>query len=191
MSIVTITAAAEEPISLAEARAQCRCGSDEDALLTIYVKAARRLCETITGRRLITQTVEERLDAFPEGDLEIRLSATPVQSITSVKYDLNEVEQTMDGSSYTLDAAAYPGGWLLPAAGTEWPATDDTTNCVRVRYVVGFGAASAVPEDLKAWMLLTIAALFEQRAAVDASGQAAALPDRIVDSLLDEWKVWG
>ena len=71
------------------------------------------------------------------------------------------------------------------------PDTDDTANCVRVRYVVGFGAASAVPEDLKAWMLLTIAALFEQRAAVDASGQAAALPDRIVDSLLDEWKVWG
>lgn len=191
MSIVTITAAAEEPISLAEARAQCRCGSEEDALLTIYIKAARRLCEAKTGRRLITQTVEERLDAFPTGEAEIRLSATPVQSITSVKYDLNDAEQTLSAAAYVLDSAAYPGGWLLPAADTEWPDTDDTANCVRVRYVAGFGDATAVPEDLKAWMLLTIAALFEQRAAVDASGLASALPDRIVDSLLDEWKVWG
>lgn len=191
MSIVTITAPAEEPISLAEARAQCRCGSDEDALLTIYTKAARRLCENKIGRRLITQTVEERLDAFPTGEAEIRLSATPVQSISSVKYDLNDAEQTMDSADYVLDSAAYPGGWLLPAADTEWPDTDDTANCVRVRYVAGFGDATAVPEDLKAWMLLTIAALFEQRAAVDASGLASALPDRIVDSLLDEWTVYG
>lgn len=191
MSIVTITAAAEEPISLAEARAQCRCGSDEDALLTIYIKAARRMCEAKTGRRLVTQTVEERLDAFPPGEQEIRLSATPVQSITSIKYDLNDAEETMGGSDYTLDAAAYPGGWVLPAADTEWPDTDDTTNCVRVRYVAGFGAASAVPDDLKAWMLLTIGTLYEQRASVDASGMASALPNRAADSLLDEWKVWG
>lgn len=191
MSIVTITAPAEEPISLAEARAQCRCGSDEDALLTIYIKAARRLCENATGRRLITQTVEERLDAFPTGEAEIRLSATPVQSVTSVKYDLNDAEQTLSAAAYVLDAAAYPGGWLLPAADTEWPDTDDTANCVRVRYVAGFGAASAVPEDLKAWMLLTIGTLFEQRAGVDASGMATALPNRAADSLLDEWKVWG
>lgn len=191
MSIVTITAPAEEPISLAEARAQCRCGSEEDALLTIYIKAARRLCETNTGRRLITQAVEERLDAFPTGEAEIRLTATPVQSITSVKYDLNGSEQTLGGLGYVLDTAVYPGGWLMPAADTEWPDTDDTANCVRVRYVAGFGPAGSVPEDLKAWMLLTIGTLFEQRASVDASGMASALPNRAVDSLLDEWKVWG
>lgn len=191
MSLVIITPPAEEPVSLAEARAQCRCGSEEDALLTIYIKAARRVCEQRTGRRLVSVTVEERLDAFPAGDDAIRLTATPVQSIASIKYDWDGTEQTMDGSAYTLDAAAYPGGWVMPAADTDWPDTDDTANCVRVRYVAGFGAASAVPEDLKAWMLLTVAALYEQRAAVDATGNVAEMPSRLVDSLLDEWTVWG
>lgn len=190
MSLVIITPPATEPITLTEAKAQCRVdGTAEDALLTIYIQSAREQCEQRIGRKLITQTVEQRLDAFPDG--EIQLEAVPVVSITSVKYDDGDgVEQTLAGSAYVLDSAAYPGGWLQPAVDTEWPLTIDYTNCVRVRYVAGFGAASDVPAPIKAWLLVTVAAMYEQRAAVDASGRASALPERFADRLLDAWKVW-
>lgn len=190
MSLVIITPPATEPITLTEAKAQCRIdGTAEDALMTIYIQAAREQCERLIGRKLITQTVEQRLDAFPDG--EIQLEAVPVVSITSVKYDDGDgVEQTLAGSAYALDSAAYPGGWLQPAVDTEWPLTIDYTNCVRIRYVAGFGAASDVPAPIKAWLLVTVAAMYEQRAAVDASGRASALPERFADRLLDAWKVW-
>ena len=67
MSLVIITPPATEPITLTEAKAQCRVdGTAEDALLTIYIQAAREQCERLIGRKLITQTVEQRLDAFPD-----------------------------------------------------------------------------------------------------------------------------
>lgn len=190
MSIVIITPPATEPITLTEAKAQCRVdGTAEDALLTLYIQSAREQCEKLIGRKLITQTVEQRLDAFP--DVEIQLDAVPVVSITSVKYDdAAGVEQTLSGSAYVLDAAAYPGGWLQPAADTEWPVTIDYTNCVRIRYVAGFGAASDVPGPIKAWLLLTVAALFEQRSAISDNGRAAVLPNRFLDGLLDPWRVY-
>ena len=53
MSLTLITPAAAEPITLAEARAQCRIdGTDEDALLTIAIAAARSRAEHETGRRV-------------------------------------------------------------------------------------------------------------------------------------------
>lgn len=187
MPIVVITPPATEPISLDEARAQVGVdGSAHDTLLTLYIATARQWCEDIIGRRLITQTVEQRLDAFPAG--KIALDGVPAQAITSVKYDDPAgTEQTLAPEAYSLDAAAYPGGWLLPAAGTVWPATAARTNAVRIRYTVGYGNAAAVPAPLRAWMLLQIAALFEQRAA--QRGGSALVENAMSPRLLDAWRV--
>lgn len=190
MSLTLITPPAEEPITLALARAQCSIdGTDHDALLEVYITSARQQCEQELGRKLITQTVEQRLDAFPCGG--IRLDGVPAQSIASVKYDdADGVEQTLAGSAYLLDAAAYPGGWLMPAAGTSWPATADTINCVRIRYVCGFGAAADVPGPIRAWLLLAIAAHRQYSSPIDEQGRASALPNRFQERLLDPWRVY-
>lgn len=191
MSITLITAPEAEPISLAEAKAQCSVdSSDWDTLLTLYIQAARQKAEGELQRALITQTWEQRLDAFP--DAEVMLEKPGVLSIVSVKYlDTSGVEQTLAPSAYALDAAASPG-WLYPADGTTWPTTDDVINAVRIQYTAGFGPAAAdVPAPIRAWMLLTIGYLFAQREAIDATGKAAAIPSRFVDSLLDPWRVYG
>jgi uncharacterized phiE125 gp8 family phage protein len=85
MSLKPITAPAEEPVTLVEAKAQCKVDhSADDALLAIFIQSAREAAEHITGRAFITQTWELVLDAFPAA--EIQLSKPKIQSITSVKY---------------------------------------------------------------------------------------------------------
>lgn len=192
MSLKLITAPSLEPITLALAEAQCRVGAGEDNdLLTFYIESAREQAEGLLFSALISQTWEQTLDEFPS-DGDIKLLKPPVQSITSVTYiDSAGDLQTMATDAYVLDAATSPG-WLLPADGTEWPATDDVINAVTIRFVAGFGATAAdVPANIRAWLLLTIAQLYDQRSATDASGKVAALPGRFVDGLLDPWRQYG
>lgn len=193
MSLTLITPPAVEPVTLAEARAQCRIdGTDEDALLTIAIAAARSRAEHETGRRLITQTWRQTLDAFPITS-DIRLEVPPVASISQLQYvDAAGTLQTLAGSAYVLDAAVGPAGWLYPADGTTWPETDDVLNAVRIDIVAGYGAdGSFVPSDIRAWMLLTIGYLYAQREAIDVTGKAVALPNRWCDALLDAHRVYG
>ena len=193
MATILITHPAVEPISLAEARTQCRVDPDdtgEDALISIYITAARQAAEHQLGRALITQTWEQTLDAFPAG--EIKLGQAKALAITSVKYvDTAGALQTMDPSAYTLDATQTPG-WLLPADGASWPSTDDVINAVRVRFTAGYGAAAGdVPGSVRTWLLATVGTLYAQRESVDLAGRVGALPERFLDRLLDSERVWG
>jgi uncharacterized phiE125 gp8 family phage protein len=57
MTSYLIAGPGEEPVSLAEAKAFCRIdGTDEDALVSALITAARLHVESITGRALLTQT---------------------------------------------------------------------------------------------------------------------------------------
>ncbi len=193
MSLTLITAPAVEPITLAEARAQCRIdGTEEDALLSIYIGDARSRAENETGRRLITQTWRQTLDEFPAvGD--IRLEVPKPQSISQVQYlDANGVWQTLPPSEYVLDAATGPAGWLYPADGTSWPTTKALANAVRIDIVAGYGTApSDVPDGIRHWMLLQIEYDYQQRGAIDSTGRATSIPGRYVDGKLDPHRIYG
>lgn len=188
MSLKLITAPAAEPILLATAKAHLRVDhSSDDALITSLITAARLAAEDRLGRRLINQTWELVIDAFPSA--EIKVGVLPVVSITSVKYiDAAGAEITLASDQYTLDADTLPG-WLLPAYGVDWPATRDVANAVRVRFVCGYGAdGTAVPQPIIQWMLLTIGTLYAHREAVVA-GQMAEVPRTFVDGLLDPYRL--
>jgi uncharacterized phiE125 gp8 family phage protein len=189
VSLVLITPPTEEPVTLAEARLQCKAdGTEEDALLTLYIASARRTAEHLTGRVFCTQTWEARMDAFPPAEIE--LPKPTVQSIVSLKYtDADGLEQTIDPGNYALDAAQLPG-WALPAVGFAWPATQGIANAVRVRFVAGYGNAAAVPHNIKQWMLLQIAAAFRNREAFASGISANELPNRWVDGLLDSERTY-
>ncbi len=188
MSLKLITGPAVEPISLDEAKAHCRVDdSDNDAPLTLMIKAARSLAEARLGRALVSQLWELTLDAFPAA--EVRLEKPAVLGITSVKYlDPDGVEQTMAAEDYVLDAALLPG-WLFPS--DVWPETYDGANAVKIRFTAGYGAAASdVPNDIKAWMLLQIGALYRNREAFAAGQAVAELPGRFTDALLDAERVY-
>ena len=110
MAYSVVTPAASEPITLTEAKNFLRVdGSDDDALITALISAAREMCEQYTRRILVTTTIDEYFDGFPNyknavsKDI-IYLSRGPVQSITSLKY-VDEIgsEETVASSYYVSD----------------------------------------------------------------------------------------
>lgn len=155
MVLITIIQPAAEPVTVAEVKDSARIdGTALDAQIALLIPAFRMQAEHKQGRRLITQTVELVLDAFPtDGDIDLLLPC--VQSIVSVKYlDSDGVQQTFDPSGYYLDSENTPC-WLL--VDTDWPTTGDYANAVRVRYTVGYGATSAdVPADVKTWIIAQV-----------------------------------
>jgi uncharacterized phiE125 gp8 family phage protein len=192
MSLVLITAPTVPVVSLADAKLHLRVdGIDEDTLISAMVAAATQQAQHETGRALIRQTWERRLDAFPPA--EIRLGLPPVSSILSVTYiDPTGATQTVPSASYALDDTVDSGsGWVLPAPGYEWPETADGANVVRVRFQTGAQDAAGVPESIRAWILLQVGALYRNREAFSAGVTVQELPGRFTDMLLDPHRYYG
>ena len=198
MAETVITAAPQiEPVTLAEARTHLRIDDDntaDDALIAVLIAAAREQCEHETGRRLITQTREMVLDAFPCSGESIRLHADcfKAQAIESITYlDTGGVWQTVDSATYALDPHSLPG-YAFPADGAAWPAdVADSANAVRIKVVCGYGSATTdVPQALRQWMLMQIGAMYVQRETFAVGASVAELPTRIVDRLLDPYRVF-
>lgn len=166
MAYSVVTAAASEPITLTEAKNFLRVdGSDEEALINALISAAREMCEQYTRRILVTTTIDEYFDGFPnykspqDKDI-IYLSRGPVSSITSVKY-VDEIgsEATVSSSAYVVDTISEPAR-IASTAG--WFATNGIINQVIVRYTVGTDVSS-IPAPLKQGMLLIISDLYDKR----------------------------
>lgn len=181
-----ITAPDSEPVTLTEAKAHLRVdGTDDDTLISALIVAARQGAEHSTGRALMPQTWELALDEFED---EIDLPNPPLISVTSVKYtDSDGVEQTIDAADYQVDSHSAPAR-LLPAYGLEWPTSREQANAVLVRYQAGYADAASVPQEIKAWMLLRVGLLYENRESVAAGVTLSELPH--VDRLLDAYRVW-
>lgn len=189
MSLKLITGPAVLAVALADAKLQLReTGTDQDTLITRLIKGATARAEHETGRALLEQTWELVLDAFPLAEIE--LARPPVMGITSVTYlDAAGALQTLLSTAYTLDADLLPG-WLFPAVGTSWPATQDVANAVRVRFKCGYGTAdTAVPDGFKDWIMVQLTTLFDNRDLL-ALAKADADPGCYGARLLDPYRTY-
>lgn len=158
-----VTAVTNEILTLQEIQSHLRIdGNYEDYNLIIYRKAAREFTENYIQRAIGTQTIEMIADDFPKQDY-IRLSLSPVQSLTSIKYkDKDGIETTMSTSDYILNNDEMPSKVVL-AYNKLWPSfTPYPTGAVRIRYICGHTAAD-LPESIKIAMLLIIGHLYENR----------------------------
>lgn len=189
MTLKLITPPGEEPITLDEAKAQCRIDADEtadDAFLQALIKAAREMAEHQTGRAFVTQTLELVLDAFPAAFV---LRRPPTIAIESVKFlDSTGVQQTLNPVDTLLDNDSEPG-YLVPAYGKTWPDSYPVPNAVRVRYTAGYGDRTKVPESIKQWMLLMIGTGYANRETV-VQGQISTLGRQYWDALLDPYRLY-
>ena len=157
-SLSVTTAPTAEPVSLPEAKRQCRIdGSDEDDDLRRLITAARAAVEAMTGRTLVTTTYAMTFDRFPGTSGRIVLPRSPVASVTSVAYrDTSSADTTLDPSVYKLSAGdVFKAGYLVPADGEVWPDTDCDPDAVTVTFSAGT-AASAVPETVRRQVLLLV-----------------------------------
>lgn len=189
MSLNRISGPTVEPVTLPEAKIHLRVEHDEEnALIQQLIVTAREQAEHATCRALTTQTWERVLDAFPVGGGAIELAMPPVQSIASVKLiNLQGSIETLAPAAYSLDVDTQPG-WLLPAAGYEWPATLDAANAVRVRFVCGYGAdGSFVPASIRQYILAHVGHWHCHRGAVS---DKKLEPVPYLERLLDSFRVW-
>lgn len=186
MSLNKITDASVEPISLAEAKAHLRLmHDDEDLLISSFISAARTDCENRLQRTLITSTWQLTLPHFSPA---IHLPMGDVQSVTAVTY------KDQAGTTQPLSPSAYQLGrlngqpLLMPAPGQSWPATlTGVIEAVDIEYLAGYGdTADKVPSPIKAWILLALGDLFENRQATNIGSSVNRLP--FADGLLDTYR---
>ena len=159
-----VTPPASEPITLAEAKAHLRVDtSDDDALINALVVAARECAEQWLRRALLTTTFRLNADSFPIGGITITLDNSPVQSVTSIKYDTETTDDVVfDPSNFNTDLVTEPSRIVLVDGGT-WPETKIAPNVVRVEYVSGYASASVIPQPIIQGMLLMIGDWYEFR----------------------------
>lgn len=190
MGLTLITAPTEEPVTLAEAKAQCRVDADitaDDALITALIVAAREQAERATGRAFVTQIWRQTLDAFPAWKLE--LQRPPLLSVSSIEYiDADGATQTLAPSEYRVITDRLIG-FAAPVHGGEWPAARATENAVTATFVAGYGTREAVPQAIKQWIMLAVAGWYGQRESI-AAGQMAELPHGFWHSLLDPYRIY-
>lgn len=192
---LTITAGpSTEPLTTAEAKTHLRVDTDDDNdYIDSLVKAARRWVEQVTWRQLITATYVLRLDRFC-GSV-IYIPRPPLKTFTSFQYlDLDGVLQTWSSGNYEVDLYSSPGR-VRPIATGYWPTVGNYyQNAITITYDAGYGAASAVPDDIKHAMRLMVGHWYRQREAVGANMAEVPLavhhliaPYRVHDERAQEW----
>lgn len=183
MGQTLVTPAATLPVTLEEAKAQCRVQhSDEDTLIEGLIAAATEHVEKMLARALVSQTWMLTLDEF---SATMPLPLSPLIAVDMVEYtDTLGATQTASASLYTVDATSEPGCVVLNK-GASWPETIDAINAVQITYEAGY---ATVPAPIKHAILLLIGHWFAHREAV---GDAAQDVPMAVDALLVNYRAYG
>lgn len=205
MGLTLKTAPSAEPVTLAEAKLHCKVdGTDDDALITALIVAARQQAEHRTGRALVTQQWELTQDSWIQepdeldrlvnrrrNPYQIKLHHPVLQSVQSVKYlDDNGALQTLASTEYQVVISELVG-YIQPAYGKSWPACRVQPDSVVIAYTCGYGDAAAVPVSLKSWIKMAVATLYAQREAIITGTIVAEVPRDFFAGLLDSYWVPG
>lgn len=161
-----------------------------DPLLNEFIKTARNDAEKYLKRYLITQTLDLYLDRFPEWEIKL----PPLQQVTAITYvDQDGVTQTIDSADYVVDATstASTPSRITPAYGKTWPTPRDQINAVKIRFVAGYGSASAVPSCVKTWIKYQVKTMYESRDLTTFSNGSPVLPPDYINNIISGEKIFG
>jgi uncharacterized phiE125 gp8 family phage protein len=168
MPLILLGEPEEEPLSLADAKLFLRIDhTADDALIADLIRAARKHVETVTGKRLVTQSWRLVLDQWPEGGV-LKLPIAPVRAIEAARL------RAADGSETAIDTES----WLLDASTSrlrisERPPVLRPFAGIEIDLEVGYGAATDVPPGFVQAIRLLVAHWYEHRANASAEGTDA------------------
>ena len=175
--LTVISPPAEEPVSLATAKAFLRIGHDgEDALIADLVASARARIEQESGLALVSQELRVTWGAWPAAmaGRGAILPRRPVLALNSVHVEDGAGTLTDHTERFRLDCGRLA---LRPWSQCPALATDDT---VLVTFSAGYGASDDVPQDLKEACLRMTGALYLARETSPEAGTGGAgLPDAV------------
>jgi len=186
-----ITAAADFPVSLDEAKSHLRVEvPDDDAMISGLIAGATGFAEQFLRRRLMVETWEDWLDSFSD---EMILRHSPVSSVTSISYvDTSGNVQTLSASVYTTEIVAGPNpprAVVRLAYGEAWPSIRDQAGAVKIRYSAGYASAAAVPDAIKAAIRLIVGHQYANREDVVSGTIVSKVPNG-ADYLLRPYRLW-
>ena len=186
--LTVIAPPSTEPVGLAEAKMHCRVDHDaEDALLSLLIQAARGLVEEMTGRALITRTLEWRVDRWAT---LLYLPYPPAIDVLQIEYtDAEGVTRRLPPSAYSLRNSVTPAYIRLDTA--QLPTVELARDgAIVVRYRAGYGGAEDVPMALRQAILLLVGHWYLNREAVGASGVNQSELPLAVSSLLAPYRLY-
>lgn len=173
------TPAADRPVTLDEAKVQCRVELDEtahDPDLGALIDQVTAFVESRADLSLCEQTLRLTLPRFPR-ERCIWLPRGPVSAMVSITYvDSAGTTQTFSSSNYVLSSGDRPQRVQL-ADGVTWPTTKPShPNAVQVNYTAGAASPAAVSPIAKRLVLFLVAYWFRNREAVATEGSSINLP---------------
>ena len=195
MNIKILARGTAEPVTLVEAKLHLRVDlSDDDALITAMISAAREMVERYTSRTLIYTAYRLTMDNWP---YDIELPRSPAieaaaNLVTGIAYITPRIRYyDGDGNQQTMTYAAgdfeilldnNPPLLVLPPSGI-WPVTYPLQRgAIEIDWIAGYGLASTgIPELLRLAIMMLVAHWYEHREAVGSFGSEVPLA---VDSVL-------
>lgn len=199
----TTTAAPDaEPITLDQAKAQCRVtDTASDTLFNLFIPAERAFVEKYCNIRIVEQTITIKCDGFSDF---ARVPIGPVQEISAIAY------VDTDGNAATLDPSVYEvrvDGLecaIVTQYGQVFP-VPQVGSRIAVTVVVGY-ADDAIPPEIVSALLLRVSADYQMSKADpflrrdqiegvglqewDYSGKTENAMATAVAALLENFRCW-
>src|SRR5688500_12554041 len=160
---VLVTAAVEEPVTLAEARSHCEIDDPtHDYDLVGWIREGREDFETETERAVLTSTWDYLLPAWPceQCNEVIRLPKGRLQSVSSVTYyGTDDAAVVLPPTEYFVYTGRELGmGSIGLKSGKSWPSAALRTNQgIAIRFVAGWASRAEVPAMVKSYVRLFVA----------------------------------
>ncbi|GJL97507.1 MAG: hypothetical protein DHS20C06_13240 [Hyphobacterium sp.] len=190
MTLQLVTPPTVEPVTLSDAKAFLRIGTDhDDDLILQLIASARQRVEAETGRALISRTYREWLDRWDlpgrmaDNGRQFRLTMPPLISVNTITtYDAHDVGTVWDGANYFVDAQSDPGRIAVRSGG--FPRPGRAAAGIEIIFDAGYGAdPDDVPEALREAVLRLTADAYLNR-----DGDSARILPLAVQSLLAPYK---
>lgn len=173
---------ADEPVTVAEVKAQSRIVfDDEDTLLLGYVSAVRERCENELNRKIRRQTVELTYSGFGTG---LRLDGLGHDvDVVSVEY-VNAAGSyvAMQGTEYRVRS----GHVFKVVPVLDWPVLNAARPEVVVTVNAGYALPADVPSAIKQWIVANVGSMYRSR---EAHSEKPMNELQFVCGLLDPYRI--
>lgn len=183
MALALTSGPAQEPVTVAEAKAHLRIdGTAEDVLIGSLIVTSRLHVEAALGLALITQDWLLKMDRWPDSG-DVRFPLRPIQSITSVTVlDEHGTPTVIPSEDYLLDGQALRP--RLIAREGKWPSPGQRAGGIEIHFSAGIGdAAEDLPEPIRHAILLLVAHWYEHRDPLEIGTAGTAIPAAVSDLL--------
>ena len=191
-SLTLSSVSTTEPVSLDEAKNHLRIQTTaEDTQIQTWITVARKQCENLTRRALVSSSWLLVTDDFCSDAIVIpRPPLSSLSSLVVITYTKTTGDSTTVSSTvYDVDYRMEPAQIRL-AYDQSWP-TDvrDQPGSVSIAYKSGYSTAT-IPQEMRQWILERVGVFYNHRESLILDPRTLGeIPRSFVDGLLDEYRI--